>query len=226
MLDRIKHNFSRHSFFFIGYFFFLILISGILFFFDKKESSYWVNQHGQEVFDTFFKFITYLGDGWFAVVVILFLFLLSPKIKFGFYGIVAFVFTALITQFSKRVLFADSLRPSNEYYREFKAGLWRQIDGVELLGNNSFPSGHATCAFSVFCLLALISNNKYWGVFLFILAFLAAFSRVYLSQHFLEDIFVGSLIGCVGTLLIYSFLENLRWPKWTNKSIIKRIISK
>ena len=162
MLDRIKHNFSRHSFFFIGYFFFLISIAGILFFFDKKESSYWINQHGQENFDTFFKFITYLGDGWFAVVVILFLLLLSPKIKFGFYGIVAVVFTALITQFSKRVLFADSLRPSIEYYREFKAGLWRQIDGVELLGNNSFPSGHATSAFSVFLIVAVsfLKKNK------------------------------------------------------------------
>ena len=225
MLDRIKHNFSRHSFFFIGYFFFLILISGILFFFDKKESSYWINQHGGEVFDTFFKYITYLGDGWFALIVILFLFLLSPKIKFGFYGILAFIFTALITQFLKKVLFADSLRPSLEYYTEFKAGLWRQIEGVELLGNNSFPSGHATSAFSIFCLLALISNNKYWGGFLFILAFLVAFSRVYLSQHFLEDIFVGSLIGCLGTVMIYSFLENLSWPEWTNRPGLKRNIS-
>ena len=222
MLDRIKHNFSRHSFFFIGYLFFLILISSILIFFEKKESSYWINQHGGEILDVFFKYITYLGDGWFAVVVILLLFLLSPKMKFGFYGVIAFVFTALITQFSKRVLFADSLRPSLEYYTEFKAGLWRHIDGVELLGNNSFPSGHATSAFSVFCLLVLVSNNKFWGLILFILACLAGFSRVYLAQHFLEDIFVGSLIGCVGTVIIYSFLENLNWPKWANGQMLKR----
>jgi membrane-associated phospholipid phosphatase len=197
-------------------------MSCILFFFEKKESSYWINKHGQDTFDTFFKFITYLGDGWFAVVVILFLFLLSPKIKFGFYGLIAFVLTALITQFSKRVLFADSLRPSMEYYREFKAGMWRQIDGVELLGNNSFPSGHATSAFSVFCLLVLVSNNKSWGFPLFVLASLAAFSRVYLAQHFLEDVFVGSIIGCIGTLIIYSFLENLNWPKWANRQMLNR----
>ena len=46
-----------------------------------------------------------------------------------------------------------------------------------------------------------------------------------LSQHFLEDVFVGSMIGCLGTVMIYSFLENLSWPEWTNRPVLKRNIS-
>jgi len=225
MLAKLKVNFSKQPYFFVGYLLFVISICCVLFFFEKKESSFWINQHGNELLDVFFKSITYLGDGLFALFIILLLFIFSPKIKYGFYGVIAFIITATITQVLKRVFFSESLRPSLEYYREFRAELWRLIDGVELLGNNSFPSGHSTSAFSVFCLLALIVKKKYWGFGFFILAFFAAFSRVYLSQHFLEDILVGSFIGCLGTLLVFIALEAIKWPSWANDSMFKKDIN-
>ena len=48
------------------------------------------------------------------------------------------------------------------------------------------------------------------------IAFLAAFSRVYLSQHFLLDILVGSMIG-VGIALVSDY-----WGVQLMKSIKRR----
>jgi membrane-associated phospholipid phosphatase len=40
-------------------------------------------------------------------------------------------------------------------------------------------------------------------VVLFIMAALGAYSRVYLSQHFLSDVCMGSIIGFISPCLIY-----------------------
>lgn len=39
------------------------------------------------------------------------------------------------------------------------------VDGVHLHSAHSFPSGHATGAFAVFMVLALIVKNPFWKVF-------------------------------------------------------------
>jgi membrane-associated phospholipid phosphatase len=43
---------------------------------------------------------------------------------------------------------------------------------------------------------------------LFVLAAMGAYSRVYLSQHFLSDVCVGSIIGFVTPFLIFYFCRN------------------
>ena len=50
-----------------------------------------------------------------------------------------------------------------------------------------------------------------WGASLLALLFMAAlgaYSRVYLSQHFLADICMGSVIGFTTPLVIFYFLGN------------------
>jgi membrane-associated phospholipid phosphatase len=42
-------------------------------------------------------------------------------------------------------------------------------------------------------------------VVLFIMAALGAYSRVYLSQHFLSDVCMGSIIGFISPCMIYYF---------------------
>ena len=83
---------------------------------------------------------------------------------------------------------------------------------------HSFPSGHTAVAFGLFCLLALISSNKMIGVVCFFIALFVAFSRVYLSQHFFLDIYIGSLIGVVATVLSYLYINGS--PKVNSKSWI------
>ena len=63
-------------------------------------------------------------------------------------------------------------------------------------GATSFPSGHTLSAFALYSYLAFVAREKkYTGLVLFTAAFLVAVSRVYLVQHFLEDVLVGALLG-------------------------------
>jgi membrane-associated phospholipid phosphatase len=88
----------------------------------------------------------------------------------------------------------------------------KEVRDLELLGFNSFPSGHALSAFALFFCLLFVSRSHFLKILFFILALLAAYSRVYLSQHWLIDIYVGSIIGFLFSLLFYSvFYHTNKW---------------
>lgn len=59
----------------------------------------------------------------------------------------------------------------------------------------SFPSGHACTAGAIMASLACFYPKRSW--YYLLLAFLLAFSRVGLTQHYLSDILAGVLIGLV-----------------------------
>lgn len=78
----------------------------------------------------------------------------------------------------------------------------------------SFPSGHATTAFTAFPILAVIVYNstklpkilKYLFVLdLVIFPFLVAFSRLYLGVHYFTDVVAGGIIGLTATCAFYYF---------------------
>ena len=77
----------------------------------------------------------------------------------------------------------------------------------------SFPSGHTIAAFEFATTFALC--KKKWAVPVYILAFVTAFSRLYLYMHYPTDVFVsiilGSLFGVLGVKIvdkIYKMIEN------------------
>ena len=96
------------------------------------------------------------------------------------------------------------------------------IEGVQMRSYFSFPSGHAATAFGLFLCLAVIARSNLVKFSCFLLAFLTAFSRVYLSQHFLEDIYFGSLIGVLFALLFYRILFS-SGKKWLDHHILFNI---
>jgi len=59
----------------------------------------------------------------------------------------------------------------------------------------SFPSGHTTSAFAVFTLLMFSTRNRVLKIIFLAMALLIAFSRIYLSKHYLSDIMFGIIIG-------------------------------
>ncbi len=59
----------------------------------------------------------------------------------------------------------------------------------------SFPSGHATIAFTVSTVLAERINTWWARVGFYSFAALSAYSRVHDTQHWLSDIVLGSVIG-------------------------------
>lgn len=77
------------------------------------------------------------------------------------------------------------------------------VDGCG--GYFSFPSNHATNAFVVAIMIAVLSGKKRWVIPMYLLAVLIGFSRVYLGVHYPGDIFAGfvfgSLIGATGLIV-------------------------
>jgi membrane-associated phospholipid phosphatase len=94
------------------------------------------------------------------------------------------------------------------------------VAGVDVhTGATSFPSGHTMTAFALYGLLAFLLTEKKWiGFFLSLLAIGAAISRVYLVQHFLQDIYLGSLMGFSLAVLWYSIQKG--WSKeWLDHNL-------
>ena len=66
----------------------------------------------------------------------------------------------------------------------------------------SFPSGHSATAFSVAMFLSMLYPR--WRFVIFFSALLIAFSRIFLSQHYISDVIAGSFLGIVSTVLLYN----------------------
>ncbi len=219
MIDSILKNIKKQPYFFLLYFAFLSIFILILFKFSKTDATLWANQYWSPFQDVFYKYMTYLGD--FAMAAVVVFGLLFWKFKYAVIAMLSFVATAGITQFLKKIIYPDLLRPSIEMWDEMQSKVLHLVDGVEQLLGYTFPSGHTTSAFSIFCLLALLTKNKWLGFICIVFAALIGYSRIYLCQHFFEDVFTGALIGGVGSLLVYSFFENKTFGNWGEKSLLK-----
>ena len=167
---------------------------------------------GNKYLDFFFEIITHLGDGLFAFIVALTL--LFFNIRKSIYILATYVSAASVSSLLKHMIYPDIYRPHFVFQYFVKENL-NEVKGVDLLGFNSFPSGHALSAFALFFCLLLTSKNQVIKGTCFMLALLAAYSRVYLSQHWLIDIYVGSLIGVSFSLLFYAvFYNSNKWSQF------------
>lgn len=160
-----------------------------------------INSNHNEIADQFFKYFTYYGDAMMWIPLALFCFLYRRKY---FIAVVAGVLiSTVMAQFLKRVVYPDELRPIAHLSESFPI---HRIAGVELKRIHSFPSGHTTTAFAMALIMAHMINKKIWSIILPLFAGLAAYSRVYLGQHFPTDALAGMCIGVLSavlSLLIY-----------------------
>lgn len=186
------------------YLIFLLVAAFFLLNYGKIQIHLYLNQAvGNHVIDQFFYYITFLGDG--AVAVVLLLFILIYNVRLGICTIISFLIAALTTNFIKYVLYDEVVRP----WYVFKWIVHEQVKFVntnDLHIHNSFPSGHATQAFAIFFCLALYARNKVNKLLFLAIALLAAFSRVYLSQHWLVDITIGSIVGSLTAFFLFYFI--------------------
>jgi len=210
----LKAIFKANLSFLFPYILFIVFGGLLITINTKAETHLGFNAFHNLFGDIIFYYITFLGDGITALLVSIILL----AVRFRYAAIVTFsnIISALITQVLKHFVFADAMRP-----KKFFEGMQDLyfVPGVENHMYHSFPSGHATCAFSLYFALALIVKNKTYKLVFFVLAFLAGYSRIYLSQHFFEDVYVGSLIGVITTLLVFNFIQK-SGKNWMDKSVI------
>jgi membrane-associated phospholipid phosphatase len=178
-------------------------LSILILFTDKGALHIAINNQHRPALDIFFKFITHLGSGW--MVVILCVFFLFISFRFAIMMAVGNLFVSLVVHFLKRIVFPDVLRPKAWFEGIYDLYF---VPGIQMHSIHSFPSGHAATAFSIFFFLSLLSDKPVWKFISVILAILTAFSRVYLSQHFMEDILMGSLTGLLFSFLVYYYFES------------------
>lgn len=214
---KIKELLSSNRAFLIPYLLFVLIATILLLFTKKGDFLMFLNSHHNIYLDYFYKYITNLGEGYFFLIIIIFLGLY--RVKYFVQGLIMFIFTGIFTQILKHIFeyprpityFADTV------YLNF-------VDGVTVHSFNSFPSGHTTSTFTIFIFFSFLVRNSLLKFSFFIIALNVAISRIYLVQHFLEDIYVGSMIGTVFSIIMYYYLENL--PKlnnsnWYNYQIIR-----
>ncbi len=203
MLDMLRRN----RLFFLTCGLLWLSVGGLQIAFTKEQLIRWVNAHNTLRADELFRYTTYLGDGAFFVGVVVLLFIRSRPV--GLAGLGAFLLSSGLSIFLKRAVFPDRLRPST--YFEQAHWPYHVVKNVVLAGYNSFPSGHTISAFAVFGFLALVDTRKNWGWLFALLAALVGYSRVYLFQHFVEDVYAGSIIGTVSAVIAYAGL--VRWQR-------------
>lgn len=150
--------------------------------------------------DFFMQYITYAGDGIFLTLIGMLLVALDRKL--WLVTLLSLALPSIITQLLKHFVFEDHTRPA---IMMANIPELHYISGVYMNQYNSFPSGHTTAAFSLYTLLALITGRKNLGYLWVLVAAVVAISRVYLLQHFWQDIEAGALIGTITVTLIFAF---------------------
>lgn len=209
------------SFYGIPYFVLLAIVLGLLYTYPKEELHLLMNAHHTAIGDFFFKYYSILAEWPLYVLALL------PVFWRKTYMTVFFTLSELtggvVTQILKHLFSSD--RPVVVFEHNSQV-LLPLVQGVEMHHSNSFPSGHTSTFFVFFTCCALILAYYYSRqepclitlrrkcmirtlmLVLLIMAALGAYSRVYLSQHFMSDVCVGSIIGFVMPCMYFFFARD------------------
>ena len=211
--------FTENRFFFAAYVMFLMLAGFTLMKIETGDLILWCSDNRSVFGNVFFKYGTRMGEE--MVYILLAILGLFIRFRYTLWILLTGVLVSALSYLSKT--YFQHPRPSL-YFKKLKIfDQLNLIEGVELhSGGTSFPSGHTMSAFALYGLLALLlPYKKGVGVFLFLMAFMVGFSRIYLVQHFLKDIYLGSLMG-IGIAILFYWLDQNVFRKeghWINQSI-------
>lgn len=203
----------------IAYFLLLIFLFVLLYAYPKQELHLLLNSCHTRIQDVFFKYYTMLAE-W-PLYILALLPILWKKKEITIFFALCELSGGAVLQILKHTFSFD--RPISVFENSPQMIL-PLVQGVDMHHGNSFPSGHASTFFVFFTCCALIlayhysrhehHTRKAWLLFnlsllaLLTLAALGAYSRVYLSQHWLSDVCVGSIIGFTTPCLMFYFGKN------------------
>jgi len=186
----------------------LFLVGGIPFLAtDQGALLIQVNDHRSPGADLFFRWFTKVGEGYGYLVV--FLILLVYKRRAA-WGVPLLGIAVSLVAWIGKILFQHP-RPYLYFEQQGLLAQLELIPGVKVnKGLTSFPSGHTMAAFALFTFLALCLPRKPWlSTTCFCIALLVGFSRMYLVQHFFEDVYSGALFGLFLGMLAYYVLNRV-----------------
>jgi membrane-associated phospholipid phosphatase len=187
--------------FFFGFFLLMMVMVVLLLVYSKADSFMMINVYHSKALDYFFIVYTNVGDGLFNIGIAVILFFYK-RFLIGIEIIISFLLSGALVQLLKYLF--PMARPSvflaNAHYNHF-------IKNVTLTGHASFPSGHAASVFALATILSLFDKNKNRSYLYLLFAALVGYSRIYLAQHFLQDVFWGSVDGFICALIVYFVIK-------------------
>lgn len=147
--------------------------------------------------------ITSLGNvGWLFIVIGIVLLCKKSTRKQGFHVLLALIISVIVCNVFLKDLVARA-RPC-----------WLMPE-IELLihmpKDYSFPSGHTSASFAA--AVALGVYNRKMGILMYVLAFLIAFSRMYLFVHFPTDVLGGAVTGTISAIIAGVVIKRLEQRK-------------
>ena len=191
--------------FLAGLILFFVLSIGWLLYFSKGEGFIKLNPYHSPGLDMFFTAYTYVGDGLFAIGVVVICFFAYKNKKYALSQLIAYLFSGLLAQLLKALVYAPRpklfLIPGQ--YAHF-------VNEVTLSNGSSFPSGHTATAFAMAMTFVLMTDTKRWQLPLLLAAILVGYSRIYLGQHFLLDVLTGAIIGVVSGWVTVVTMDHYR----------------
>ena len=203
----MKQILKTSSAYVIAYLGLLTVVLGLLYVYPKVELHLLLNGYHTGVQDAFFKYYSVMAEWPFYVLALLPL--LWRKWEVTLFYALCELSSGAVVQILKHLFSAPRPVVVFEKHPDLTLPL---VDGVSMHHSNSFPSGHTATFFVFFTCCALLMAYQYWlrreknngktwvlmnvGLLgLLTLAALGGYSRIYLSQHFLMDVCVGSIIG-------------------------------
>ena len=203
--------FKANRSFFVGFFLFVILCCFILFFYSKADGFYLLNPYHSQLTDFIFIYLPYIGDGFFCIGIGLLLLLFRKRFlglmvlsSYAISGIIAQVLKYYILEARPAVFLKDT---SYKYF----------IENVTLHNFHAFPSGHTASAFAMAAVLSFALKNKRYAMFYLAGAIIVGYSRIYLAQHFTDDVLAGALIGFISAIFCWIFFNKLFSTKLVSK---------
>ncbi|OOQ58181.1 phosphatase PAP2 family protein [Mucilaginibacter pedocola] len=219
MKTGVREVLFRIRYFLIPY---LVVLSGCLIIkllYTRREIYFTVNAAYYKLGDILAPYVTDLGDGLTIIIIAAVIALYNYRNAFLLAS--SYLVTSIFAQGIKYAVYS----PRPRIYFENELNKIHFVKDVYIVGGiQSFPSGHTVTAFSAAVVLTYLIKNKMWGTVLLVVAMLVGYSRMYLSQHFFEDVTAGSAIGAFVTILWLGFIDSkqfIKAPRW-HRGLLKR----
>ncbi len=180
---------------------------------DKGSVELAINSNFNKSAGQFFRYATHFGDGiMYAILIALFLLIKYYNALLLFF---MSILQTILAQGFKKIVFPDSPRPA-AWFENQEGVVLKFAEGVKIHTAHSFPSGHTATTFAIAIMLTYFFKKPAYAVLFFLLAVIAGFSRVYLMQHFFEDVLAGASVGIFSALVVI-FLVRKFLPEWESR---------
>ena len=174
---------------------------------DEAISKWMLTIHDNSFINQFFKFFSLLGEGgiiWIISLLIILIVVIIKKRKAPVVLLFGALFLLLGWLFNDYCLklIVQRTRPYHNV-EAFGDAFKVFMDSINYKypSSYSFPSGHAFSSFNAATTITLY--KKKLGFIAYPVAFIIAFSRIFVGAHYFSDVLVGALLGVVFSLCSY-----------------------